>query len=99
MASNLDARIEAARKKAEQATARLQALEAKANAEARKLDTRRKVILGALLIDEAEKDERFARALIALLERISRDQDRKAFEGWPPPSPSQTASEPQRTTE
>ena len=99
MASDLDARIEAARKKAEQAKARLQALEAKANAEARKLDTRRKVILGGLLIDAAEKDERFARALIALLERISRDQDRKAFEGWDTPSPNHTASEPQRAAE
>lgn len=97
--SDLDAQIVTARQRAEQAKARLQALEARKSQQARKLDTRRKVILGGLLIDAAEKDDRFARVLLALMERISRDQDRKAFEGWPPPSPSQTASEPQRTTE
>lgn len=101
MAGDLEAKIEAARKRAEQAKARLQALEARASQQARKLDTRRKVILGGLLLDAAEKDDRFARVITALMERISRDQDRKAFEGWQAPSPSseplgvnQTASEP-----
>ena len=100
MTGDLEAKIEAARKRAEQAKARLQALEARASQQARKLDTRRKVILGGLLIDAAEKDDRFARVITALMERISRDQDRKAFEGWQAPSPTpeplgvnQTASE------
>ena len=104
MAGDLEAKIEAARKRAEQAKARLQALEARASQQARKLDTRRKVILGGLLLDAAEKDDRFARVITALMERISRDQDRKAFEGWqtpsPPPEPlgvNQTASEPPQT--
>ena len=101
MAGDLEAKIEAARKRAEQAKARLQALEARASQQARKLDTRRKVILGGLLLDAAEKDDRFARVITALMERISRDQDRKAFEGWQAPSPTpeplgvnQTAPEP-----
>ena len=101
MAGDLEAKIEAARKRAEQAKARLQALEARASQQARKLDTRRKVILGGLLLDAAEKDDRFARVITALMERISRDQDRKAFEAWQAPSPTpeplgvnQTASEP-----
>ena len=104
MAGDLEAKIEAARKRAEQAKARLQALEARASQQARKLDTRRKVILGGLLLDAAEKDDRFARVITALMERISRDQDRKAFEGWQAPSPApeplgvnQTASEPPQT--
>ena len=104
MPEQLDAKIAAARKRAEQAKARLQALEARASQQARKLDTRRKVILGGLLLDGAEKDERFARVITALMERISRDQDRKAFEGWQAPSPApeplgvnQTASEPPQT--
>ena len=101
MPDQLDAQIAAARKRAEQAKARLQALEARASQQARKLDTRRKVILGGLLLDAAEKDDRFARVITALMERISRDQDRKAFEGWQAPSPTpeplgvnQTAPEP-----
>ena len=101
MTGDLEAKIEAARKRAEQAKARLQALEARASQQARKLDTRRKVILGGLLIDAAEKDDRFARVITALMERIRRDQDRKAFEEWQTPSPApeplgvnQTPSEP-----
>lgn len=104
MPEQLDAKIAAARKRAEQAKARLQTLEAKANAQARKRDTRRKVILGGLLLDAAEKDDRFTRVVTALMERISRDQDRKAFEGWQPPSPTPSpdnttlaASEPPQT--
>lgn len=90
MADTIAERITVARQRAEQAKARLQALEAQASAAARKRDTRRKVILGGLLLDAAEKDERFTRVVTALLDRISRDQDRKAFDGWQAPTPSPT---------
>jgi hypothetical protein len=83
--------IEKARLKAQQAKAALQALEARASSEVRKLETRRKVILGGLLLDAASKDERFGKVLTALMQRIERAQDKRAFEGWiapvsPPPS-------------
>jgi hypothetical protein len=71
-----------ARRKADQAKARLQALEARLNQAARKLDTRRKIILGGLLLDAAAKDAEFAGLVAVLLRRISREHDRKAFEGW-----------------
>ena len=74
--------IEKARQQVEQAKARYQALLARQTAEERKQDTRRKVILGGLLIDAAGKDERFSRVLDELLERITRDHDYKAFAGW-----------------
>ena len=45
--------IEKARKKVAQAKARLQALEARASTERRKLEARRKIILGALVLDAA----------------------------------------------
>jgi hypothetical protein len=80
--------IEKARLKAGQAKARLQALEARLNEASRKLDTRRKIILGGLLIDAAGKDERYAKVVMALMGRIDRDQDRIAFEGWTPPAPA-----------
>ena len=82
--------IEKARLKAEQAKARLHALEARLSEAARKLDTRRKIIMGGLLLDAAEKDERYAKVVAALMGRIERDHDRKAFEGWTPPAPGST---------
>jgi len=74
--------IEQARKKVAQAKARLDALNARVATEGRRLDTRRKIILGGLLLDAATKDKRFAGIVSELTHRISRDQDRKPFEGW-----------------
>ena len=74
--------IKQARKKVAQAKARLDALNARVATEGRRLDTRRKIILGGLLLDAATKDKRFAGIVSELTHRISRDQDRKPFEGW-----------------
>jgi len=74
--------IEQARKKVAQAKARLDALNARVATEGRRLDTRRKIILGGLLLDAASKDKRFANIVSELTHRISRDQDRKPFEKW-----------------
>lgn len=82
--------IERARQQVEQAKARYQALLARQNADERKLDTRRKVILGGLLIDAAGKDERFRRVIDELMKRITRDHDHKAFEGWQKPEPDKS---------
>src|SRR3546814_10348238 len=62
--------------------ARLQALEARAATLNRKADARRKIILGGLLPDAAMKDPAWESHLNDLMSRISRDQDRKAFESW-----------------
>ena len=80
--------IEKARLAVTQAKARLQAIESRQSEAERKLETRRKIILGGLLLDAAEKDETFARTLQILVGRVSRDQDAKAFEGWNPPKPA-----------
>nr|WP_181717850.1 mobilization protein [Sphingomonas sp.]QJS06596.1 mobilization protein MobC [Sphingomonas sp.] len=74
--------IEQARKSVAQAKARLDALNARVATEGRRLDTRRKIILGGLLLDAATKDKRFAGIVSELTHRISRDQDKKPFEGW-----------------
>lgn len=50
--------------------------------QARKSDTRRKIILGSILIEEAKKKTgtaNFIRSVVATLERPS---DKAAFEGW-----------------
>ena len=80
-ASTLEA-IEKARQKVEQAKVRLQALEARASTLNRKADARRKIILGGLLLDAATKDADWEAGLNELMDRIDRDQDRKAFAGW-----------------
>jgi len=82
--------IEKAKQQVEQAKARYQTLLARESGEARKLNTRRKVILGGLLLDAAGKDERFGRVIDELVRRISRDHDLKAFEGWQKPEPDRT---------
>lgn len=79
----------------QQAKARLQAAKARERTKARKLDARRKIILGAALIDRASRDPNAARLLTSLIASLTRPQDHKAFAGWTTPTPeSETA--PQR---
>lgn len=76
--------LERAQKRYDQARARLQALRNREAARERKLDTRRKVILGGALMDLAAHDTAAAALLDRLVRSLPRDQDRKAFEGWSP---------------
>ena len=82
MAAPTPESIDKARRKVDQAKAQLQALEARAATLNRKADARRKIILGGLLLDAAMKDAEWENRLNTLMERINRDQDRKAFDGW-----------------
>ena len=74
--------VERAKTRLRQAQARLNDLNARARGHERKVDTRRKIILGGLLIDAATKDPGWNDKLSELLERVSRDNDRNAFAGW-----------------
>ena len=76
--------LERAEKRYAQAKARLQALKNREAAKERKLDTRRKVILGGALMDLAGRDSNAAAMLDRLLRNLPREQDRKTFEGWSP---------------
>ncbi|WP_297799115.1 hypothetical protein [uncultured Brevundimonas sp.] len=75
-------RLALARQKLSQAQARFDAMAARAKAGERKADTRRKIILGGLLLEAARNDTRYVSVLNSLMDRISRDIDRKPFEGW-----------------
>ena len=75
--------LERAEKRYAQAKARLQALKNRAATQARKLDTRRKVILGGALVDLAARDANAAAMLDRLVRNLPRKQDRKAFVPWP----------------
>jgi len=74
--------LERAEKRYAQAKARLLALKNREATKARKLDTRRKIILGGALVDLAERDSSAATMIERLVRNLPRDQDRKAFDGW-----------------
>ncbi len=80
--------LERAEKRYAQAKARLQAIRNREASKQRKLDTRRKVILGGALMDLAERDSNAAAMLDRLIRNLSREQDRKAFADWEAPSPA-----------
>ena len=88
--------LERAEKRYAQAKARLQGLKNREATRQRKLDTRRKVILGGALLDLAERDSGAAAMLDRLVRNLAREQDRKAFAEWtaplvtPPPPGQQT---------
>ena len=91
--------LERAEKRYAQAKARLQALKNREATRQRKLDTRRKVILGGALLDLAERDSGAAAMLDRLIRNLPREQDRKAFAGWEvssgSPSPAPSGSDPE----
>lgn len=79
-----DTELERAEKRYAQARARLLTLKNRAATAARKMDTRRKVILGGALVDLASRDQHAAAMLDRLMRNLPREQDRKAFVGWTP---------------
>ncbi|MCF4130288.1 hypothetical protein [Methylobacterium sp. SyP6R] len=85
------ASAEATRTRLAQLRHRLQQLDARAAQEERKRDTRRKIILGGLLLEAAGKERRFAEALDELMTRIQRAQDKTAFAEWTPVKPADRA--------
>lgn len=93
-------KLEIARHKAAQANALLQKLEAqarsKASGENRKLDTRRKVLLGAFMLAKMQKSDEFReRATVDLDGYLFRDADRALFDLPPlPPKPAKPALTP-----
>ena len=76
--------LERAEKRLAQMRARVQALRNREATKARKLDTRRKVILGGALIELAARDDSARAMLDRLVKGLGREQDRAAFEGWAP---------------
>ena len=83
-----------AEKRYAQAKARLLALKNREATKARKLDTRRKIILGGALVDLAERDSNAAAMIERLVRNLPREQDRKAFEGWDAKQPAKAEDPP-----
>lgn len=82
-----DKRIEALRTKRAQIDAELTRLHAQSRAEERKADTRRKILIGAIILQEMEAQleiDAWVRKL--LQERLRKDRDRTLFGLLPLPS-------------
>lgn len=90
--------LERAEKRYQQAKARLLALKNREATKARKLDTRRKIILGGALLDLAARDSSAAAMVERLVRNLPREQDRKAFDGWPPEPPQQQTTDDNNAT-
>ena len=77
-AKPIEERLAAAKAKQDALAARIDVLEAKARAQTRKDDTRRKVLVGATIIAQMEKDPAFARMAAGYLDNfIQKPKDRE----------------------
>lgn len=74
--------LQKAERQLAQAKARLQSVRNRETLAERKMDTRRKVILGGALMDLASRDSTAAAMVDRLLRNLPREQDRAAFDGW-----------------
>ncbi len=82
----LNDRIAAVKAQQEKLAARLNTLSSKAKQEERKLDTRRKIIVGGMVLAAMEKDESFAARVSALLGAyVERPNDRAVIAHLLPP--------------
>ena len=80
MAKNVDERIARIKQQREALAQRLNALEQKAASEARKRDTRRKIIVGGAIIAQMEKEAGFAASVRQILaQSVGRQNDREAI--------------------
>jgi len=84
-----------AEKRLEQAKNALKDARSAENKQKRKIEDRQKIILGGALLKAAEGDERFSSVIEALLKRLSREPDTKAFQdhGFITPRPAQAQNE------
>lgn len=85
--------LEEAKKIYEAAKARFESARAKESQKARKLDTRRKIIIGGILLKEAEDDLQLWDSLEKVLGKVTREIDKTAFKDWEMPAPPGEASD------
>jgi septal ring factor EnvC (AmiA/AmiB activator) len=78
MAKNANDQLEALKQRKARLAAQIQKLEASETAKRRKLDARRKIIVGGAVLAHAERSSEFGSALKALLRSaVTRDIDRR----------------------
>lgn len=80
--TNKSQKILDAEKRLEQAKNALKDARNAENKKKRKIEDRQKIILGGALLKAAESDEQFSSVIETLLNRLSREQDIKAFQEY-----------------
>ena len=75
-----NSRLEALKKKREQLNARIQVMEASEKSKLRKKETRKKIIVGAYIIDQAAKDGTLDKLYNQVKKYCVRDTDKILFE-------------------
>ena len=79
MPNDISQRIAHLKQQREKLSQKLSRLEHKEKSQARKLDTRKKIIVGGAVLSEMQKDSEFAAVVRALLLRyVARPNDRQA---------------------
>ena len=74
--------LETAQTRYNQAKARLQKIQNRERVNLRKQDTRRKIILGALLMETMKRNPETREKVMEQIRNLPRETDRKLFENW-----------------
>lgn len=90
MAKTAEEKLKLAQEEEAKARARVRALQAELAGKARKVDAKRKIILGAWLI------ENYPDTVFKAVAGLKRAQDKALFEGWTPPPKKTPAAAPQQ---
>ena len=95
MSAPLNDRIAALKAKKDALAAQLNTLQQKAKGENRKIDTRRKIIVGGAVLAHMEKHPDFAKLVRTILAAsVGRQNDREAIADLLPPSSQSVATQP-----
>lgn len=79
MSINIQQRLEQLKLKKEQLAARIQKIENSRKSKERKLDTRKKILLGSYYLDKARKENTYDAIVQIMDSYLTRDSDRKLF--------------------
>jgi transposase len=79
MSKDFALKLENLKKKKEALDARIQKLSASAKSRERKIDTRKKILIGSYYLDKAVKENTFSEIVHLMNSFLTRDSDRKVF--------------------
>lgn len=82
-------KLERAKMDRDEAMARLRSAAGQIAAKSRKQDTRRKIIIGGLVLEGVKRNPNLAKWIASQIANLP-ERDRVAFDGWKLPSPSET---------
>ena len=85
-------------REAKQMSARLEQAKAVVRNQDRNQDTHRKAVLGGLVIKLLREQKSIPQSVAGFLRMVTRDHDRKAFEGWTPDAVKPETETPQTET-